>query len=139
MLPSTIELREADQPLVHWLPRAVAVGLASANIATVAPTLGEDEYRVGGVRKVGVVRIAEHTVWLKPKTPVRRLFTMLGYAHAGSAIWTEDDFGFEEDDGFVPALAHRPRGRWPEDRSAGTSSARTRCRSSVVGGGSETS
>lgn len=106
MFPSTIELREADQPVVHRLPRAVAVGLASANIATVAPTLGADEYRVSGVRKVGVVRIAGHTVWLKPKTPVRRLFAMLGYARAGSAIWTEDDFGFEEDDNLVPALAH---------------------------------
>jgi 5-methylcytosine-specific restriction enzyme subunit McrC len=91
---------------MHRLPRAVAVGLASANIATVAPMLGSDEYRVSGVRKVGVVRIAGHTVWLKPKTPVRRLFAMLGYARAGSAIWTEDDFGFEEDDDLVPALAH---------------------------------
>ncbi|WP_144750620.1 hypothetical protein [Curtobacterium pusillum] len=80
MLPSTIELREADQPVVHRLPRTVAVGLASANIATVAPTLGADEYRVSGVRKVGVVRIVGHTVWLKPKTPVRRLFAMLVYA-----------------------------------------------------------
>ncbi|WIE69668.1 McrC family protein [Curtobacterium sp. MCLR17_054] len=61
---------------------------------------------MSGVRKVGVARIAGHTVWLKPKTPVRRLFVMLGYARAGSAIWTEDDFGFEEDDDFVPALAH---------------------------------
>ncbi|WP_276514739.1 McrC family protein [Curtobacterium flaccumfaciens] len=61
---------------------------------------------MSGVRKVGVVRIAGHTVWLKPKTPVRRLFAMLGYARAGSAIWTEDDFGFEEDDDLVPALAH---------------------------------
>jgi len=106
VLPSTIELREADQPVVHRLPRAVAVGLASANIATVAPTLGTDEYRVSGVRKVGVERIAGHTVWLKPKTPVRRLFAMLGYARAGSAIWTEDDFGFEEDEELVPAFAH---------------------------------
>ncbi|WP_181435898.1 hypothetical protein [Curtobacterium sp. MCSS17_006] len=92
--------------MVHRLPRAVAVGLASANIATVAPTLGADEYRVSGVRKVGVARIAGHTVWLKPKTPVRRLFVMLGYARAGSAIWTEDDFGFDEDEDLVPALAH---------------------------------
>jgi 5-methylcytosine-specific restriction enzyme subunit McrC len=106
VLPPTIELREADQPVVHRLPRAVAVGLAAANIATVAPTLGADEYRVSGVRKVGVVRIAGHTVWLKPKTPVRRLFAMLGYARAGDAIWTEDDFGFEEDDELVPSLAH---------------------------------
>ncbi|MCA5924858.1 McrC family protein [Curtobacterium oceanosedimentum] len=106
MLPSTIELREADQPVVHRLPRAVAVGLASANIATVAPTFGADEYRVSGVRKVGVVRIAGHTVWLKPKKPVRRLFAMLGYGRAGSAIWTDDDFGFYEDDELVPAFAH---------------------------------
>lgn len=92
--------------MVRRLPRAVAVGLATANIATVAPTFSADEYRVSGVRKVGVVRIAGHTVWLKPKTPVRRLFAMLGYARAGSAIWTEEDFGFEEDEDLVPALAH---------------------------------
>ncbi len=47
-----------------------------------------------------------HTVWLKPKTPVSRLFAMLGYARAGSGIWTEDDFGLEEDEDLVPALAH---------------------------------
>lgn len=52
------------------------------------------------------MRIAGHTVWLKPKTPVRRLFAMLGYARAGSAIWTEDDSGFDEDEDLVPALAN---------------------------------
>jgi 5-methylcytosine-specific restriction enzyme subunit McrC len=37
---------------------------------------------------------------------LRRLFARLGYARAGSVIWTEDDFGFEEDDDLVLALAH---------------------------------
>ncbi|MFL0389950.1 hypothetical protein [Curtobacterium sp. 179-B 9B NHS] len=52
------------------------------------------------------MRIAGQTEWLKPKTAVRRLFAMLGYARARSVSWTEDDFGFEEDEDLVPALAH---------------------------------
>jgi 5-methylcytosine-specific restriction enzyme subunit McrC len=53
-----IELREADQPTLHRMPREVAAGLVAAGIAAVAPTFVADEYRVSGVRKVGVVRIA---------------------------------------------------------------------------------
>ncbi|WP_439690571.1 McrC family protein [Curtobacterium sp. SP.BCp] len=88
------------------MPREVAAGLVAARIAEVSPTFVADEYRVSGVRKVGVVRIAGHDVWIRPKTPVRRLFAMLGYARAGSAIWEDEDFGFAADDDLVPALAH---------------------------------
>ncbi len=88
------------------MPREVAAGLVAARIADVSPTFVADEYRVSGVRKVGVVRIAGHDVWIRPKTPVRRLFAMLGYARAGSAIWEDEDFGFAADDDLVPALAH---------------------------------
>lgn len=88
------------------MPREVAAGLVAARIADVSPTFVADEYRVSGVRKVGVVRVAGHDVWIRPKTPVRRLFAMLGYARAGSAIWEDEDFGFAADDDLVPALAH---------------------------------
>ncbi|MDR6572472.1 5-methylcytosine-specific restriction enzyme subunit McrC [Curtobacterium sp. 320] len=88
------------------MPREVAAGLVAARIADVSPTFVDDEYRVSGVRKVGVVRIAGHDVWIRPKTPVRRLFAMLGYARAGSAIWEDEDFGFAADEDLVPALAH---------------------------------
>ncbi|SFF91338.1 McrC family protein [Curtobacterium sp. YR515] len=88
------------------MPREVAAGLVAARIADVSPTFVADEYRVSGVRKVGVVRIAGHDVWIRPKTSVRRLFAMLGYARAGSAIWEDEDFGFAADEDLVPALAH---------------------------------
>lgn len=101
-----VELREADQPTLHRMPREVAAGLVATRIADVSPTFVADEYRVSGVRKVGVVRIAGHDVWIRPKTPVRRLFAMLGYARAGSAIWEDEDFGFAADEDLVPALAH---------------------------------
>ena len=101
-----IELREADQHTFHRLPREVAAGLVEAGIAAVAPTFVADEYRVSSGRKVGVVRIAGSDVWIRPKTPVRRLFAMLGYARAGSAIWEDEDFGFAADEDLVPALAH---------------------------------
>ncbi|MDQ0540920.1 5-methylcytosine-specific restriction endonuclease McrBC regulatory subunit McrC [Curtobacterium flaccumfaciens] len=101
-----VELREADQPTLHRMPREVAAGLVAARIADVSPTFVADEYRVSGVRKVGVVRIAGHDVWIRPKTPVRRLFAMLGFARAGSAIWEDEDFGFAADDDLVPVLAH---------------------------------
>lgn len=101
-----IELREADKPTLHRMPREVAAGLVAARIADVSPTFVADEYRVSGVRKVGVVRIAGHDVWIQPKTPVRRLFAMLGYARAGSAIWEDEDFGFAADEDLVPVLAH---------------------------------
>lgn len=101
-----VELREADQPTLHRMPREVAAGLVAARIADVSPTFVADEYRISGVRKVGVVRIAGHDVWIRPKTPVRRLFAMLGYARAGSAIWEDEDFGFAAENDLVPALAH---------------------------------
>ncbi|WP_181819281.1 McrC family protein [Curtobacterium sp. AG1037] len=86
--------------------REVAAGLVEAGIAAVAPTFVADECRVSSVRKIGVVRIAGYDVWIRPRTPVRRLFAMLGYARAGSAIWEDEDFGFAADDDLVPALAH---------------------------------
>ncbi len=106
MSSQRIDLREADQHTFHRLPREVAAGLVEAGIAAVAPTFVADEYRVSSVRKVGVVRIAGYDVWIRPKTPVRRLFAMLGYARAGSAIWEDEDFGFAADEDLVPALAH---------------------------------
>ncbi|GAA3334614.1 restriction endonuclease [Curtobacterium albidum] len=106
MSSQRIELREADQHTFHRLPREVGAGLVEAGIAAVAPTFVADEYRVSSVRKVGVVRIAGYDVWIRPKTPVRRLFAMLGHARAGSAIWEDEDFGFAADEDLVPALAH---------------------------------
>ncbi|WP_288467339.1 McrC family protein [uncultured Curtobacterium sp.] len=106
MSSQRIDLREADQHTFHRLPREVAAGLVEAGIAAVAPTFVADEYRVSSVRKVGVVRIAGYDVWIRPKTPVRRLFAMLGYARAGSAIWEDENFGFAADEDLVPALAH---------------------------------
>ncbi|PZE88871.1 hypothetical protein DEI95_14705 [Curtobacterium sp. MCBD17_008] len=88
------------------MPREAAAGLVAARIADVSPTFVGDGYRVSNVRKVGVIRIAGHGVWTRPKTPVRRLFSMLGYARAGSAIWEDEDFCFAADEDFVPALAH---------------------------------
>lgn len=88
------------------MPREVTAGLVAARIADVSPTFVAGEYRVSGVRKVGVVRIAGHDVWIRPKTPVRRLFATLGYARAGSAIWEDEDFGFAAVKDLVPALAH---------------------------------
>lgn len=77
-----------------------------ADVWRSAPTLVADEYRISSVRKVGVVRIAGYDVWIRPKTPVRRLFAMLGHTRAGSAIWEDEDFGFAADEDLVPALAH---------------------------------
>lgn len=78
-----IELQEADQPTLHRMPREVAAGVVAVRIADASATFVANGYRVSGVWKVGVVRIAGYEVRIRPKTPVRRLFAMPGCARAG--------------------------------------------------------
>jgi 5-methylcytosine-specific restriction enzyme subunit McrC len=101
-----LDLYEGLQTKSTYVPRPVAAGLTSLNIATLVPTAEADRYDIGNVRKVGVVIIDGTVVRIKPKTPIRRLFAMLMYARAPEMLWRDDSVSFDSDADLYSTIAH---------------------------------
>lgn len=57
----------------------MASTLNRMRIATVTPVGGE-QWTVSNVRKIGVIRIGDQQILIRPKVPVSRLFFMMQYA-----------------------------------------------------------
>lgn len=71
-------LQEGGLPVESTLDRGVVVALVAAGVASVAP-LGSDRWSLRAARKVGVVRLGDLTIWVKPKITVSRLLWLLGW------------------------------------------------------------
>jgi 5-methylcytosine-specific restriction enzyme subunit McrC len=100
-----IELRlvEGGIPLACDLPDDVAEGLRAAATLTVYP-LRPGRWEVSDAGKVGVTRLGDVTVWIRPKIAIDRLLWLLGYAKNPGWKWS-GGVGFEPVDELVPALA----------------------------------
>jgi len=71
--------------------------------ATIAPhDVGVWQVRAAG--KIGVARVGDVEVWVRPKVPIQRLLFMLGYA-INPRDWQDDDVAVATVDDLVPALA----------------------------------
>ena len=75
---NTIELIESGVDEVAELTDEQAAALQAAKIMSVAP-LAPGRWLLRGTGKVGVVRIGDLTVRIRPKLPIRRVFFLLGY------------------------------------------------------------
>ncbi len=100
---NALHLLEGAPPQVLDLADKTAQGLAAAKILSVYP-LGPGRWEVTDAGRVGVARLDDVTVWIRPKLPIARLLWLLGFAHHPG--WRPSEaVGYSRSDELVPALA----------------------------------
>lgn len=99
-----IVLHESQQAEVRALPHDVAIVLADLDVATFKP-MPDGLWRIESVRKVGVVRVADTQVEIRPKVPVSRMFFMMGYS-LGRNFWLDHEINLDKEESLLPAIAH---------------------------------
>lgn len=97
-----VRLIEGGEPVERRLDDSTGEALVRCG-AVDAIRLGGGEWRIAPTSKVGVVSVADVTVWVRPKVSINRILFMLGYAHKPG--WRDDDVAMEGVDDLVPALA----------------------------------
>jgi 5-methylcytosine-specific restriction enzyme subunit McrC len=98
-----LRLREGDPPVVCDLDREAVERLVAAKVVTSSP-LGPGRWELRAARKVGVVRVGDLTVWVKPKVTISRLLWLLGWARR-SVFDAPGPVALEATDELVAALA----------------------------------
>jgi len=83
----TISLTESSGPVRAHLPDAVVQALITSKIATVSPA-PEGAWDLAPARKVGVLRVGDWTVRIRPKIAIDRLVFLMGYAR-DPRFWRE--------------------------------------------------
>lgn len=95
-------LREGSPPQRVQVTDTVAAEIARLRIATVTP-IGDGQWLVGGIAKVGVVRIGDTEFRIAPKVPLDRLFFLLSRTLDWEA-WREEDVSLDSIDDLYPAI-----------------------------------
>jgi 5-methylcytosine-specific restriction enzyme subunit McrC len=95
-------LRESSKPQRLDLPELVATELARQAIATVAP-LGNGEWLVSAISKVGVVEIGGIRLHIEPKVPIKQLFFLLSRTFDWDA-WRDESVELSSLDDLFPAV-----------------------------------
>jgi 5-methylcytosine-specific restriction enzyme subunit McrC len=88
-------IRAVDAETVEWLVRANAV--------TAVPA-GRGMWELRARQKVGVVRVGNTTVWIRPKVSIARLFWLMGWSRR-DVFSQREPVDLEERSELVPALA----------------------------------
>jgi 5-methylcytosine-specific restriction enzyme subunit McrC len=88
-------IRAADAETVEWLVRANAV--------TALPA-GRGMWELRARQKVGVVRVGETTIWIRPKVSIDRLFWLMGWSRR-DVFSQREPVDLDERSELVPALA----------------------------------
>jgi 5-methylcytosine-specific restriction enzyme subunit McrC len=98
-----IHLREGGPSLVEAMDESVVKRLVGAGVVTATP-LGAGRWDLRACQKVGVVRIGEVMLWVKPKLTVARLLWLLGWARR-ALFEAPGPVSLEASEDLVPALA----------------------------------
>lgn len=99
-----IVLHESQQAEVRALPHDVAIVLADLDVATFKPR-PDGLWRIESVRKVGVVRVADTQVEIRPKVSISRMFFMMGYS-LNRKFWLDHEINVDKDESLLPAIAN---------------------------------
>jgi 5-methylcytosine-specific restriction enzyme subunit McrC len=97
-----LHLVEGGSPIELELADEVGEALRRSGVVGAARSSG-GRWELTPLAKVGVVKIAGVTVWLRPKIPIRRLLFLLGYASRPG--WDDDVVALERTQDFLPVLA----------------------------------
>lgn len=100
-----LELTEnsAADPVV--LTDTEARALAASELALISRTPGATVWEIAGGSKIGVVRVGDLQVTVKPKIPIDRLIFMLGYSLAPE-FWRNQSVALDKAANLPEALAH---------------------------------
>lgn len=99
-----LELRENDPPQPVALTAAEAEALSAAELAVVSRRPGATSWDVAAGSKIGVVRVGELQVTVRPKIPIHRLIFMVGYARRPT-MWRDLPVELDQDLDLPDALA----------------------------------
>ncbi len=99
-----ILLTENGRPIERVLAAHQAAALSASDVVTLTPGYAMNAWTIAPGRWVGVARVGDVEVWIRPKLPVRRLLFLLGYAYDLRA-WRDDRVEVAEDDELLPAIA----------------------------------
>lgn len=99
-----LTLHEGRPPTTCTLTVAEAATLDSLELAEVSRT-PDGSWLVAAGSKVGVARLGELQVTVRPKMPIDRLIFLMGYAQQ-PAHWRDQSVALDAADGLVEALAH---------------------------------
>jgi len=103
VIPIALDELGSEQPL-RLAPRA-GRALNSSGVVEARPDLADAGlWWVQAAGMVGVARIADVEIWVRPKVPIERLFFLLGYAK-NPLGWRDETLDVEVRDDLVPALA----------------------------------
>lgn len=107
----TIAVAEGDPTATVRLTTEQASLIASLKIGAVSP-LPSGEWRITGIRKVGVIRLGDTELRIHPKTPIDRLFYLLARGNQWGE-WFDESVSLRATDQLLPAVAE-VFGRWSE-------------------------
>lgn len=99
-----LTLTEGDPALPFSLTDAEAAALGSAELAIVSRTPGTADWTVAAGTKVGVARVGELQVSIRPKIAIDRLVFLMGYA-AKPTFWRNHSVMLDAESDLPEALA----------------------------------
>jgi 5-methylcytosine-specific restriction enzyme subunit McrC len=85
-----LDLREGDPPVDVALDPETGQLLAASDFVVATPSLVHGQWSVSPSTKVGVVRVGDTEVWIRPKIDIQRIVFLLGYA-LNPAGWRDVD------------------------------------------------
>jgi 5-methylcytosine-specific restriction enzyme subunit McrC len=102
---ATVELDELESS-VHPLTADQGQQLARSGLVAATPSpLVSGHWDVAPLGKVGVARIGDVDLWIRPKLDIARLLFLVGYGIDPKG-WRDEEIGVKADDGLVPTVAN---------------------------------
>lgn len=99
-----LNLKEGRNEESVSIPARVAAAISGLGVADVVP-LGNGEWSISGVSKVGVLHIGGWQVEIAPKVAIARLFFMMGYSRK-QKFWREHDVVLGSEGTLLDTIAH---------------------------------
>lgn len=100
-----LTLTEGSPPAAVALSDSEAAALDAAELVVVTRSPGSDTWFVGPGSKVGVIRVGELQIHVRPKIPIDRLVFLMGYA-TQPTFWLDRVVLLDTESDLPEALAH---------------------------------
>lgn len=99
-----LSLKEGRYEEAVSIPARVAAAIAGLGVADVVP-LGNGDWSISGVIRVGVIHVDGWQVEIAPKVPITRLFFMMCFSR-DQKFWREEDVTLGSDATLLDTIAH---------------------------------
>jgi 5-methylcytosine-specific restriction enzyme subunit McrC len=99
-----LSLQEGRTEKSVSVPARVAAAISALGVANVVP-LGNEDWEISGVSKVGVINVAGWQVEIAPKVPIARLFFMMSYS-SDQKFWQDHEIVLGSGTTLLDTIAH---------------------------------